>query len=180
MPSLYFDEEEAVNELRDRGYRVEKVCFKEVERITTLRDLSAFFYYKRRCYNLGRQYNYEGNLVEDSKPLSLFVTARQKLGLSRKQAIQEAAVIVDALFKYEKHLHLKSPVISPHILASVSVVNRLCSYMNGEVPDVLEQDNAEYIDQINALYVQQYEKEDLERINKERKSVMEDLNVKRS
>lgn len=180
MSSLFFDEEEAVSELKERGYRVEKVCFKEVERITTLKDLSAFFYYKRRQYNLGREYNYEGNIAEDSKPLNTFVAARQKLGLGRKQAIQEAARITDALFKYEKYLKLKAPIISPHILSSVSLVNRVCSYMNGEVPDVLEQETSEYIDQINALYVQYYDKEDIERIDKERKSMLEKINVERS
>jgi len=88
--SLYFDEEDAVDQLRERGYRVVKVEFPNT--VTTIKDLIEYFYARRLYYNSNRPFPISRNFEEDKKYVSVLVKKRQAMGLSRKNAIKEAAM----------------------------------------------------------------------------------------
>ncbi len=172
---LFFDEEEAVTALQKRGYRVVKEDFCDTAPITTVKELVNFFYSRRQYYNSDRKFPYSIDYSADSKYISSFIRSRQKLGLGRKAAIAEATVLVEALFKFEEHLHLKAPVISPAILAVRPLMDRVCSYMNGEVGEVGEAETEIFIDEINEIYNKEFGQRDFERASEKRKEILENL-----
>lgn len=175
MSSLYFDEEEAVETLRERGYRVIKVDFPETQEITTVKQLVEYFYARRFFYNPDRPFPASIDYKGDTKYASDLIRARQKLGLSRKDAVREAAAIVDALFKYEAFLKLREPIVHLTILTSRPIVDRICMYMNGEVQEVEESRNDEYIDGINKIYDKEFAQRDFEKAAEKRRQVLERL-----
>ncbi len=173
---LYFDEEEAIEALRDRGYRVIKVEFPDTESVSTVRKLVEFFYARRFYYNENRKFPASIDWKKDSLCASDLVRSRQKLGLSRKNAVKEAAAIVDALFKYEKFLRLREPIHHLTILTSRPVMDRICSFMNAEVTDVEEFKTGEYIEAINVIYDRDNAQRDFDVAAEKRKKILEKLN----
>jgi len=173
--TLFFNEEEAIEELKSRGYRITKEVYPEAQVVRTMKDLVDFFYSRRRFYNPDRKFPYSIDYSEDAKKVSMFVRSRQKLGLGRKTAIAEAAALIDALFKFEKQLHLKEPIISPGILSSQSIMDKICSYLNGEVAEVSEVDNELYVAEINKYYDKKCVQQDLERADATRRKILERL-----
>ena len=89
--SWYFDEEEAAEKLRELGYRVIKVEFSPAA--SNIKDLIEYFYARRLYYNPDRPFPPSRNFVEDRNYLSGFVKKRQALGLSKKNAVREAAML---------------------------------------------------------------------------------------
>jgi hypothetical protein len=113
---------------------------------------------------------------QDRVFLGSFVKARMKLGLDKPTAIKECAKIIDALFKYEKLLRLDEPVLSPRILGVRSIVDRVCSYLNGDVPEAGEVDTEQAVQRCNEYYNRHFALEDLRRADEERKRILEKLN----
>lgn len=177
--TLYFNEEEAINELRNRGYRVTKEEFTAVETVTTVKKLVDYFYARRRYYNPERKFPIGVDYSKDTREISTFIRSRQKLGLNRKAAVQEAALLVDALFKYEEHLHLKDPILSPRILTVGPLMDRICSFLNGEVGRVNSADAEVFINEINEIYKKECAEKDFELAFKEREKILESLDDKR-
>lgn len=174
--SLYFDEEEAIETLRERGYRVVKIEFPETQNITTVPKLVEYFYARRFFYNKDRTYPASIDFTNDNKYASDLVRSRQKLGLSRKDAVREAAAIVDALFKYEPFLKLREPINHMTILTSRPIMDRICMYLSGEVSEVEEAKNEEYINVVNVIYDREYAQRDFEKAANKRRAILEKLN----
>lgn len=172
---MFFDEEEVVKELRERGYRVLKLEFPEVSSVETTKDLVQHFYARRQFYHPDRAFPPSLNYREDTKLISGLVKKRQKLGLSRKVAIQEVAMLIETLFKFEEHLKLSEPVLSPRILEIDSIMNRICAYANGEVGEVGEAETEEFVNEVNELYNKTYAERDSERAAQSRKRILERL-----
>jgi len=179
MNDLFFDEEEAIAVLQERGYRVFKEEYPEASSIKTVKDLVHYFYSRRYYYNSDRKFPYSIDHSTDSKAVSSFIRSRQKLGLGRKVAVTEATQLVNALFKFEEHLHLKAPIISPAILAVRPLMDRVCSFMNNEVAEVGEAQTEMYIDEINAIYRKEFDQRDFEQASEERQKIMENLDGER-
>lgn len=177
--ALFFDEEEAISELRKRGYRVVKEHYDSSRKVSTVRDLVDYFYSRRRFYNPDRKCPPSTDYVDDGKYISSFVRSREKLGLSRKQAVAEAAEIIDALFKFEKHLGLREPVIHANILAVRPIMDRVCSYLNGEVAEANETDTELEINEWNEYYNKKYSKQDFDRAAEERAKILEKMNERK-
>lgn len=177
--SLYFDEEEAIMFLQDRGYRVMKVEYPDHEGITTMRKLVEYFYARRFFYNPNRKYPASIDWKKDNLYASDLVRSRQKLGLNKKNAIREAAALIDALFKYEEFLKLREPINHLTILTSRSIMDRICNYMNEEVSEVEEHKTNEYIDKVNVIYDREYAQRDFEKAAEKRKKILEKLNDNR-
>jgi len=175
MSSLYFDEEEAVETLRERGYRVVKVNFPNTENITTVKKLVEYFYARRFYYNKDRPYPPSIDFKDDLKYASDLVRSRQKLGLSRKNAVRESAVLIDALFKYESFLKLKEPINHLTTLTSRPIMDRICMFANGEVSEVEEAKNEEFINEVNAVYDKEYSQRDFEKAAENRRLILESL-----
>ena len=175
MP-LFFDEEEAIKGLQERGYRVIKTDLLEASSIKTIRQLVDYFYSRRKFYNPDRRFPYSIDYTEDTKPVSSFVKSRQKLGLDRKAAVAEAARLVDALFRYEKQMTLREPIIRPAILAVRPIMDRICSFANGEVSEVNEYETELYLKQIDEYYNKNFAQQDFQRAAQERTRILEKLN----
>lgn len=173
--TLFFDEELAVEELKNRGYRVVKVGHPKFPGLKNINELVQFFYARRRFYNPDRQYPESLDYENDRKYIASLVKARQEAGLNKKLAMHEAADIIDALFKYEKLLVLDYPVSGANILGSNFIVNRLCSFLNGEVPEAKEVENDLAIDQWNEYYNKKHAAEDLEKAKEKMKIMLEKL-----
>lgn len=174
--SLYFDEKEAVEILRARGYRVIKVDFPDTQEITTIKQLVEYFYARRFFYNKERGFPASIDYKDNVKYASDLVRARQKLGLDRKNAVKESALIVDALFKYESFLGLKEPITHLTILTSRPIIDRICMYMNGEVDAVEQFNNDQYIEEINKIYDKEFLQRDFEKAASKRRIILEKLN----
>lgn len=177
--SLYFDEEEAIRLLQDRGYRVIKVDYPDYEGVTTMRKLVEYFYARRFFYNPDRKYPASIDWKKDNLYASDLVRSRQKLGLNKKNAIREAAALIDALFKYEQFLKLREPINHLTILTSRSIMDRICNYMNEEVSEVEEYKTNEYIDKVNVVYNREYAQRDFEKAAEKRKKILEKLDDNR-
>ncbi len=178
--SLYFDEEEMIEALRDRGYRVVLEDYGRVGNISNARQVVEWFYARRLYYNPDRKYPLSGiNYSADSKLLSVFVRQRQKLGLSRKMALQEAALLIDTLFKYEKYLGLKEPVTSIRILTQSSIMDRVCAYASGEAPLVEEEKDRTFIDERNKIYNRENAEEDRQLAATRLKKMLENIYEKK-
>jgi hypothetical protein len=175
-PSLFFDEKEAIEELQNRGYRIIKEEYPTAEAVTTVRELVDFFYSRRQYYNPDRKFPFSIDYSADIKYISSFVKSRQKLGLGRKAAVAEAAELVDALFAWESHLFLKTPVISPAILAVRPIMDRVCSFLNGEVSEVNEAATQRYVDEINEWYDKKFGEREFQQGIEERRKLLEELN----
>lgn len=176
---MFFEEEEAIKILQDLGYRVVKVEFPEISSVRTAKDLVEYFYARRQFYNPDRRFPPSLNYKQDTKFMSGILKKRQQLGLSRKVAAQEAAVLIETLFKFEKHLKLREPVMSPKILEVGSIMDRICMYANGEVDEVGETDTNIFIDEINEVYKKKYSERDAERAAQSRKRILERLHGER-
>jgi ribosomal protein S18 len=174
--NLYFNEEDAIEELKERGYRITKEEFSDVDSITSMKSLVEFFYARRKYYNPDRKYPFSIDYKADTRVLSNFVKSREKLGLSRKAAVKESAILIDALFKYEPQLRLKVPILSLGILTSRPLMDRVCALAGGEVGEVLELETAEYVDGLNELYDKEFGQQDFENAAKERQEIMEKIN----
>lgn len=174
--ALFFNEEDAIEELRKRGYRVFKPSYAEGNSVSSIQDLIGFFYAKRMFYNPDRKFPESIDYGEDRKCLSSLVASRQKLGLSRVNSIKECADIIDALFKYEKILNLEYPVSNTAILTSRPFVDKLCSFLNGEAPEAVEQDSEEVVADWNKYYNDRFSSTDLEYAAQQRKKILERVN----
>ena len=173
---LFFDEQEAIKELQSRGYRVVKEDYPDAGSINTLRELVDYFYSRRRFYNPDRKFPYSIDYTDDVKTLSTFIRSRQKLGLGRKDAVREAAILVDAMFRLEKQMKLREPIISPSILSQAWAMDKVCSFLNGEVAEVGEYDTELYLNEVNEYYNKKNAARDFERAARERKKILEKLN----
>jgi len=173
--TLYFDEQEAVEELRKRGYRVFKESYPDFESIKTARDLLEYFYARRKFYNSERKFPESISYQADTKVISSFLRSRQALGLSRQQAVRECAELIENMFKYEKHLTLKDPIVSVNILAVRSIMDRICSIANEENSEVVALENERCIDKFYEDYEKKYGERDDEAARKKRKEILEAL-----
>lgn len=176
MSNLFFDEEEAIRELQARGYRVDKIEYPDASSVKTIRQLVDYFYSRRKFYNPDRRFPYSIDYTEDTKAVSSFVKSRQKLGLDRKAAVAEAARLVDALFRYEPKMTLREPIIRPAILAVRPIMDRICSFANGEVSEVNEYETELYLKQIDEYYNKNFAQQDFQRAAEERTRILERLN----
>jgi len=175
--SLYFDEEEAADQLRERGYRVVKVEFPNTA--TTIKDLIEYFYARRLYYNPNRPFPISRNFEEDKKYVSVLVKKRQATGLSRKNAIKEAAMLIETLFRFEEHLKLAEPIMSPRALSVGFILNRVCAIANDEIAEASESETERYIDEINEVYDKKYAERDAEIAAASRKRILERLHEQR-
>ncbi len=171
--SLYFDEGEAVEKLRELGYRVIKVEFSPSA--SNIKNLVEYFYARRLYYNPDRPFPLSRNFAEDRNYLSGFVKKRQALGLSKKNAVREAAMLIEVLFRFEKHLRLKEPVMSPSALGVGFIMNRVCAIANDEIDEASEDETGRYIDEINEVYDKKYAKQDMDLAEDSRKRILERL-----
>lgn len=172
---LFFDEELAVKELRSRGYRVVKENYTSNKSITKISDLIQFFYARRRFYNQDRKFPASIDYSEDKNYMSSFLASREKLGLDRQTALKEAADIIDGLFKYEKLLYLREPVHGAAILTVRPIVDRVCSFLNGEVAAALDLDNELELTEVNKYYNKNYSNRDADLAAEQRKRILENL-----
>jgi hypothetical protein len=177
--SLYFDEEEAIQTLKDRGYRVIKVDFPDTDSVNTTRKLVEYFYARRFYYNPERKFPTSIDWKQDGIIASDLVRSRMKLGLSKKNAIKEAAALVDALFKYEGFLKLREPINHLTILTQRPIMDRICSFMNAEVSEVEEAKTEEFITEVNKIYDREYAQRDFEKAAEKRQKMLENLYGKR-
>lgn len=173
--SLYLTEKEAIEYLKEKGYRVLKVDFPEVEYITTVKSLVEHFYARRRYYNEKRKYPLSIDYKEDTKKVVSFVKSREKLGLKRKDAVKEAALLIDAMFKFEEQLHLKEPILSLGILSSRPFMDRVAAMANGEVDSANQFDNDLSAKEFNELYNKKFGERDFEKASEERKQILRRL-----
>lgn len=175
--SLYFDEEEAAEKLRERGYRVVKVEFPTAA--STIKDLLEYFYARRLFYNPDRPFPPSRNLVQDRNFISGFVKKRQQLGLGRKDAIREAAMLIEVLFRFEEHLKLRTPIMSPRVLQVGFIMERVCAIASDEIDEASEAETERYIDALNEVYNRKNAERDTELADASRKRILERLNVER-
>jgi hypothetical protein len=177
--SLYFDEQEAVEELRSRGYRVFKEAYPDFESIRTAKDLLEYFYARRKFYNPERRFPESISYQTDTKVVSSFIRSRQALGLSRENAVRECAELVENLFKYEKYLHLREPAISVKILAVRLIMDRVCSIANEQHREVEELENDKCLKDFYTTYEKEYGERDNEAARENRKEILEALDGER-
>ncbi len=173
--SLYFDKDEAITLLQGLGYRVSKVDFSEVEAITSVKALVEHFYACRRYYNAEREYPLSIDYKEDTKKVASFVKSREKLGLNRKEAIKEAALLIDVMFKFEECFFLKEPIMSLGILGVRPFMDKVCSISNGEVDSANQFDNDLSAKEFNEFYNKKFGDRDFERASEERKQMLRRL-----
>lgn len=177
--SLYLDEEEAIAELRERGYRITKESYSRVGNVTNARQVVEWFYARRLYYNSDRKYPMSGiSYAADSKTLSVFIRQRQKLGLDKKAALREAALLIDNMFKFEKHLGLKEPITSIGILTQSGIMDRVCAFANGEVPLVEEEKDHLLIDELNQIYNRENAESDKTLASDRMDKMLEKIHVK--
>jgi hypothetical protein len=176
--SLYFDEQEAVEKLRELGYRVIKVDFPGSA--STIKDLLEYFYARRLYYNPDRPFPPSRNLVQDRNYLSGFVKKREQQGLSRKNAIREAAMLIEVLFRFEEHLKLRDPIMSPRVLEVGFIMERVCAIASDEIDEASEAETERYIGGINEVYNRKNAARDAELAAASRKRILERLNDERS
>lgn len=176
--SLYFDESESVEKLRERGYRVVKVEFPGSA--TTIKDLLEYFYARRLFYNPDRPFPPSRNLVQDRNYISGFVRKRQQLGLSRKNAIREAAMLIEVLFRFEEHLKLRTPIMSPRVLEVGFIMERVCAIASDEIGEASEAETERYIDELNEVYNRKNAERDSELAVASRKRILERLHGQRN
>ena len=175
--SLYFDEEEAVEQLRERGYRVVKVEFPAST--SSIKNLLEYFYARRLFYNPDRPFPPSRNIVQDRNYLSGFVKKRQQLGLSRKNAIREAAMLIEVLFRFEKHLKLRDPIMSPRALEVGFIMDRVCAIASDEIDEASEEETERYIDALNEVYNRKNAERDAELAAASRERILERLHDQR-
>lgn len=173
MGSLYFDEAEIVKELQERGYRVVKVNFPE--KVSNIKDLVDYFYARRFHYNPDRPFPLSRNFEQDQKYISVIVRKRQELGLSRVQAVRECAMLIETLFRFEKHLKLRDPVLSPQALTVGFIMEKVCAIANDEIGEAGEEETGRFIDEINEIYEKKFAARDEERASESRKRIIERL-----
>ena len=173
--NLYFDEQEAVEELQKRGYRVFKESYPDFESIRTAKDLLEYFYARRKFYNSERRFPESIDHQGNTKVISSFVRSRQKLGLSKENAVRECAELIENMFKYEKHMSLKEPIISVNILAVRPIMDRVCSIANEENKEVVTLENDRCLNQFYEDYEKEYGERDDEIARQKRKEILEAL-----
>jgi len=172
---LFETEEETVERLRNLGYRVFKESYPDFESIRTAKDLLEYFYARRKFYNSERRFPESIDYQGKTKVISGFVRSRQKLGLSKETATQECAELIENMFKYEKHLHLKEPIISVNILTSAPLMDRVCSIANEEHREVEELENDKCLKDFYATYEEEYGERDNGAARENRKEILEAL-----
>lgn len=169
---LYFDEEEAIEELRKRGYRVVKEEYPDAKGVDTIPKLVSFFYSRRKFYQRG-EFPQSIDGTSDRKYISSFVKSREKLGVPRKVAVKEAAVIIDALFRYEDQLNLREPISGPTILAVRPIMDRVCALLSSEYCEKRDQ---EIIQEWNQYYNERDSQRDFEAASEELEHILEKVN----
>lgn len=177
MGSLYFDEEEMVKELQERGYRVIKVDFPHV--VSSIKDLLDYFYARRFHYNQNRTFPISRNFEADRKYLNNLVKKRQDTGLSRIQAVRECAVLIETLFRFEEYLKLREPVLSPQALTVGFIMEKICAIANGELDEASEEETRQYIDEINEIYEKKFAQRDAEIAAESRKRILGRLHAEK-
>ena len=176
--SLYFDEVEAVEKLRERGYRVLKVEFSTAA--SSIKDLLEYFYARRLYYNPDRPFPISRNFAEDRNYISGLVKKRQDLGLSRKNAIRESAMLIETLFRFEDHLKLREPILSPRVLQVGFIMERVCAIASDEIDEASEAETGRYIDAINEIYNKKFAERDAELAVASRERILEKLDGQRN
>jgi hypothetical protein len=146
QPILFDDiDDEVVSAefLRDRGYLVFKPS-KHIEKynsgeskfnLKSNKDLVKFFYIKMMEYNPGRKLHYSMSTKEDLKNAKKLVEKRMALGVSKKRALIEAALIIDILVKHEALFGVAFPITSLRPLVSEKtkwIVDKVIAFYNGE------------------------------------------------
>lgn len=101
--------------LIEKGFRVEDPPESYKFNITTLVELVNFFYQK-----MSRKYpdlkQIKRNFGRDRAIAKRFVDSRMESGINRLRALNEAAELIEILFKYEEDFKFKYPVQSIGIL----------------------------------------------------------------
>ena len=118
--------------------------------------------------------------MEDRKYISGFVKKRQELGLSRKHATREAAMLIEVLFRFEKHLKLRTPIMSPRVLQVGFIMERVCAIASGEIDEASEEETERYIDAVNEIYNKKYAERDTELAVASRKRILGRLHGQRN
>ena len=170
-PLGLYPEEDIVTFLRKKGYRVVKEEYPEAKGVDTIPKLVDFFYSRRKFYQRG-DFPASVDGVQSRKYVSSFVKSREKLGVPRKVAVKEAAVIIDALFRYEDQLRLKEPISGTSILTSRSIMDRICALLGSEYCELQDQ---EVIQEWNEYYNEQDSQKDFESATKELERILERL-----
>jgi len=166
-------EQDIVNYLRKKGYRVIKEDYPDAKGVDTIPKLVDFFYSRRKFYQRG-EFPASIDSSTDRKYISSFVKSREKLGVPRKVAVKEAAVIIDALFRFEDQLGLKEPISGASILTVRPITDRVCALLSSEYCERLDQ---EIIQEWNQYYNEQDFQKDFESATKELQNISEMLNV---
>ncbi len=175
-----FVTEEAIAELRKRGYRVTKDDFPEAEGgVTTPKELLTYFYARRKFYNPDRRFPDSINYKDGLDHIGGFLCRREKLGLNRAQAIAEATILIEMLFKYEEHFRLKTPIMEPSILTVGFVVNRSCDFANGEIPAANHAETEDMITELNQEYNREFAERDALEASERMARILEKLNVEK-
>jgi len=92
--------DEAKEAAIEAGFRVSLPLFVD-KSIKSFADLRNLFYKKLyAAYTDVAGYSFEGNYKIDMKYIRLLVESREKTGLNRENAIQEAAAIISIIFDY--------------------------------------------------------------------------------
>jgi len=164
-------EQDIVAYLRKKGYRVVKEEYLDAKGVDTIPKLVNFFYSRRKFYQRGEfPASIDGST--DRKYISSFVKSREKLGVPRKVAVKESAVLIDALFRFEDRLGLREPVASANILTVRPIMDRVCAFLSSEYCERLDQ---EAIQEWNQYYNERDRKKDFESATEELQEISERL-----
>ena len=147
---------------------------------SSIKDLIEYFYARRLFYNPDRPFPPSRNFEEDRKYMSVIVKKRQGMGLSRKHAIREVAMLIEVLFRFEEHLKLRDPIMSPRALGVAFIMDRVCAIASDEIDEASEAETERYIDEINEVYNKKYAERDAELAAASRKRILERLDGQRN
>lgn len=170
-PLDLYPEEDLVVFLRKKGYRVVKEDYPDAKSVDTIPKLVDFFYSRRKFYRRG---DFPASIdgVKSRQHVSSFIKSREKLGVPRKVAVKEAAIIIDALFRYEDQLYLKEPISGTSILTSRSIMDRICGFLGSEYCEIQDR---EVVQEWNEYYNERDSKKDFEDATVELEQILERL-----
>jgi hypothetical protein len=174
------DDEDAITALRAEGYRVTKEDFPEaIGNPTTPLELLRHFYARRQFYNPDRRFPDSINYKDGLDHVGGFLCRREKLGLSRAQAMKEATILIEMIFKYEEFFYLKTPIKEPSILTVDFVVRKACAFADGEVPVVNDAKTEAMVEELNQEYNREFAERDAREASERLARILEKLNVKK-
>lgn len=175
-----FVADEAIDKLRELGYRVTKEDFPEAERgVTSPKELLRYFYARRKFYNPDRRFPDSINYKDGLDHVGGFLRRREKLGLNRAQAIKEATILIEMIFKYEEFFYLKTPIMEPSILTVGFVITKACAFANGEVPAANAAETEVMVEELNQEYNREFAERDAQEASERLARILEKLNVKK-